>query len=466
MMTMWTTSLEGRSGPLYLAIADAIAEDIVGGALPPGTRLPTHRDLAYRLGVTVGTVTRAYAEAEKRRLVSGEVGRGTFVRGPREIEPPEARFFIPERSEPGLIDMGLNLPPVGDSGRILAGTLIEVAESADVHGLVSYQPDTGMTPHRRAGAEWLARAGMDVAPERVVVCNGAQHGVFVCLMAVTRPGDLVLTEALTYPAVKAMAEKLGLRLQGLPMDAEGLLADGFENACRHSGPRVLYCQPTLHNPTTAVMNRARRERIAEIAARYDVAVIEDDVFGYLPPDRPPPLAAFVPELSYFVNSASKSMAPGLRVGYVMAPRGKVQPVRAAVRLSSWMTAPLMAEIARRWIEDGTADALVRWHRSEAKARQKIAANTLEGLPYRSQPFSYHLWLPLPDPWTTAAFVNHVEDKGVRVMPAETFAVGREEIPHAVRICLGAAGDHHDLERGLRILAEALRDRPPSDLSVV
>jgi DNA-binding transcriptional MocR family regulator len=323
-----------------------------------------------------------------------------------------------------------------------------------------------MTAHRRAGAEWLARVGMDVAPERVVVCNGAQHGVLVCLMAATRPGDLVLTETLTYPAVKAMAEKLGLRLRGLPMDAEGLLADGFASACRLSKPRALYCQPTLHNPTTAVMSRTRREQIAEIAARYGVAVIEDDVFGYLPPHRPPPLAVFAPELSYFVNSASKSMAPGLRVGFILAPQGKVEPVRAAVRLTTWKTAPLMVEIARRWIEDGTAETLVRRHRSETEVRQEIAAKALEGLPYRPKSYSYHLWLPLPDPWTTAAFVNHVEDRGVRVMPAETFAVGREETPHAVRVCLGAVSDHHDLDRGLRILAKALNDRPPSDLSVI
>jgi DNA-binding transcriptional MocR family regulator len=463
---MWTANLEGRSAPLYLAIADAIAEDIASGGLQPGARLPTHRDLAYRLRVTVGTVTRAYAEAERRRLVSGEVGRGTFVRCPREVEPADSRFFISERSEPDFIDMGLNLPPIGDSGRILARTLIEVGESPDVLGLVSYQPDTGMTAHRRAGAEWLARAGMDVDPERVVVCNGAQHGVLVCLMATTRPGDLVLTETLTYPAVKAMAEKLGLRLQGVPMDAEGLLVDGFENACRLSRPQALYCQPTLHNPTTAVMSRTRREQIAEIAARFGVSVIEDDVYGYLPPDRPPPMAAFAPDLSYLVNSASKSMAPGLRVGFIMTPKEKVQPVRTAVRLTNWMTAPLMAEIARRWIENGTADSLVRWHRSETGVRQQIAANALEGLPYRAQSYSYHLWLPLPDPWTTATFVNHVEDRGVRVMPAETFAVGREETPHAVRVCLGAASDHRDLDRGLHILAKALNDRPPSDLSVI
>jgi DNA-binding transcriptional MocR family regulator len=463
---MWMTDLKGRSGPLYLAIADAIAEDIADGTLQPGARLPTHRDLAYRLNVTVGTVTRAYAEAERRHLVSGEVGRGTFVRGPREDKPALARFVIPERLEPGLIEMGLNLTPVGDSGRALARTLIEVGESPDVLGLVSYQPDTGMTAHRRAGADWLARAGIDVAPERVVVCNGAQHGVLVCLMAATRPGDLVLTEMLTYPAVKAMAEKLGVQLQGLPMDAEGLLADGFESACRMSKPRALYCQPTLHNPTTAVMSLTRREQIAEIAARYDVAVIEDDVFGYLPPHRPLPLAVIAPELSYFVNSASKSMAPGLRVGFILAPQGKVEPVRTAVRLTNWMTAPLMAEIARRWIDDGTAETLIRWHRSESEARQRIAARILGGLPYRSQPFSYHLWLSLPDPWTTTALVGHVEDRGVRVMPAETFAVGREKTPHAVRVCLGAAGNYGNLERGLHILAETLNERPPSDLSVI
>ena len=467
-MTIWTpdlSSARGSSarGPLYLAIAQAIAADVASGRLAPGDRLPPHRELAYRLGVTVGTVSRAYAEAERRNMITGEVGRGTYVQGDAV---GKTELAIPKREESGLVDLSFNLPASGDQARRLADALRNLAGSAALSSLLDYQPSAGMPAHRAAGARWVSRWGLDASPEAVVVTNGAQHGMMVVISAIARPGDLVLCESLTFPGMKALANLMNLRLQGLAMDQEGIVPEAFEAACRKGAPKALYCMPTLQNPTTACMSEARREAIAEIALRHGVAIIEDDVYGFLPEKRPSLLTALAPERFFLVISVSKSIAPGLRVGYVHAPRGMVERVAGAVRASTWMATPLSAAIATLWIEDGTADELASFQRREAAARQKIARRVLGRFDIQSRPASMHLWLRLPEPWRAEQFAAQSRSRGTAVMPAEVFVVGRAPPPHAVRVCLAAVHDHDRLERGLSLLVDVLDRGPDPSLTVV
>ena len=180
------------------------------------------------------------------------------------------------------------------------------------------------------------------------------------------------TEQVTYTGVKAIASLLHLQLRGLPLDGEGLIPEAFEAVCREHAPRALYCMPTLHNPTGRTMPVARRQALVEIAARYEVALVEDDVYGFLPADPLPPLAALAPSIAYYITSTSKSMAPGLRVGYVVAPETRVERVAGVIRASTWLVAPLLAELASEWIERGEADAMVGWKREETLARHAAA----------------------------------------------------------------------------------------------
>jgi DNA-binding transcriptional MocR family regulator len=462
-MTIWQPDLESHAGPRYLAIAEALAGEIDAGNLKPGDRLPTHRDLAYRLGVTVGTVSRAYAVAERRGLVVGEVGRGTFVRRPASAA---RELVIADAETPGVIDLTPNRPVPGAQGQALAATLAALAARESLEALVAYQPDAGAPEHRAAGAAWIARQVPGASPERVVVTGGAQHAIAVTLAALADPGDVVLTEALTWPGIKALANLLHLRLEGLTIDGDGLLPEDFAAACRSRGARVLYCMPTLHNPTTATLSAARRTEIVEIARRYDVAIIEDDVYGFLPESAPPPLAALAPERTYYLSGASKSLAPGLRVGFVLAPEGKAARVAAGVRATTFMTPPLNAEVVATWIADGTAERLIEWQRDEARARQSIAASQLVGIPYASGDASFHVWLELPAPWRADDFVDQARSRGVAVAPADIFAAGRAPAPHAVRIALSAPAERASLERALGILAEILRAPPAPRLAVV
>lgn len=463
---MWLPDLEARSGPLYRVIADALGEDVARGELDAGDRLPTHRDLAHSLGVTVGTVSRAYAEAERRGLVRGEVGRGTFVRrgaGGGLGEPVGLGDLGPTTGEAAAaIDLSANLPaePPGDeAGMALAGALSELSREARLGRLLAYGPPAGASRHREAGSAWLARRGLEAPPERVLVTSGCQHAIAVLLATLTRPGDRVLAEELTYPGAKAVASLLHLRLEGLPMDRDGLLPEAFEREAEKGDVRVLYTVPTIHNPTGSVLPEERRRRIAEIARAHGVAVVEDDVHGLLVDDPPPPLAAFAPEISYHLAGTSKTLTPGLRVGYMLAPEGQVERIAAGIWTTAFMVPPLMAEIAARWIGDGTADRLLAARRREAEIRHALARRILGEGRTPAHPRGYHLWLALPEPWRADDFVAQARQRGVGVTPPSAFAVGRGAVPHAVRVCLGAVADRSRLEKALGILVDIL-DQPP------
>ena len=463
---MWSPDLNPFPGPRYLAIVSAIAEDIERGNLKAGDQMPTHRDLAGVLGVTTGTITRAYAEAAKRGLVVGETGRGTFVR-PSLLEDAFANLSSSEDED--LIDLSFNIPPltVGDPlAQALNNTLTNLATRPGLSAMMSYQPATGLERHRAAGAAWVARSGLRVDAEQVMICCGALHAMTVVFSTLTKSGDMVFTESLTYPGMKNLAHLLHLRLKGLPTDEEGIIPEAFERACRDDSARILYTIPTIQNPLGTVMPEARRRQIAAIAEAHNVMIVEDDVHSFMLSNPPQPLSSFAPENSFYILSISKSIAPGMRIAYLVAPGRMVEPLATSLRATVWMAAPLMAEIASEWIRDGTADRLMDQKRSEAAKRQLMASEILAGFEFDAHPLSFHLWLHLPEPWRSNEFAAQLRRRGVLVTPAEAFVPGREEPPHAVRVCIGAPRSRAQLEKGLDIVRGVLQETPDPCLSIV
>lgn len=463
---MWNPDITKQTGARYLAIADRIAEDIEHGQLRPGEQMPTHRELALRLGVTVGTITRAYAEAQRRGLLVGETGRGTYVR-----EDLFADAFPPNLAaqDDSLIDLSLNLPPVAASdqlGQVLSSTLTNLAGRPNLAGLLGYHTPVGAERHRSAGAAWISRSGMEAEARRVLVTSGALHAMTVVFSTLTKPGDTVFTESLTYPGMKNLAHLLHLRLQGLAVDEQGIIPEAFERACRNGAVRVLYTIPTIHNPLGTVMPEERRREIARIAEEHDIYIVEDDVHSFMLERPPLPLSSFAPERSYYILTTSKSIAGGMRIGYLLAPERMVERLATSLRSTVWMAAPLMAEIASEWIKDGTAERLIEQKRQEARERQEIARRILHGLRFHAHPLSFHLWLELPEPWRSDEFIAQARRRNVLVTPPEAFVPAREEAPHAVRVCLGAVRTRQQLEKGLKIVRELCRSAPKPTLSII
>ena len=453
---MWTPSLAGTAEPKYQALVEALRRDVEAGVLPPGTRLPPHRELASRLGVAIGTVSRAYAIAERRGIVRGQVGRGTFV----GREDPSYREGADEANTAELFDLSRGRLVRASDDLKLAHTLEELSQRADLNQLVDiYQPPNGMLRHRSAGAAWVKRAGLNVGADRLILTSGAQHGAAMVLAAIARPGDVLLTEAVTYSGIKALANLLHLRLQGLPLDADGIRPDALEAACHTSSPRALFCMSTLQNPTGRTMPVARRQELGAIARAYGLAILEDDVNGFIPSEPLPPIAAFAPDHTFYITGTSKSLAPGLRIGFVVPPAHELERVSSTIQATTWFTAPLMAELVTQWIESGEADAMTSWKRTETTARHAIAEEILGPWLPSPRQVSFHLWITLPEPWRAEGFVAQARVRDIVLNSAEEFLVGREPAPHAVRVCLGATLSRTKLKQGLTRLAELLSTPP-------
>lgn len=459
-MSIWAPDIAGRRGPKYAAIAEAIAEDVAQGRLAPGTRLPPHRDLAWRLGVTVGTVARAYAEAERRGLVSGHVGRGTYVCEPGSAPSPPTigDYLIPTREHAEvqagrILDLAVNRPCEVGNAAAVAAALQRVAAAPDAGRLLPYRLEGADERHRRAGAAWLAREGMEAPPERVVVSSGGQQAILAAIAATTRPGETVLTEALTYPGLKSTLALLDRRVEGLPLDDHGLMPEAVEAALAQRRGRVIYTIPTLHNPTAATMPAARRRQLAEIVRRHDGLIIEDAAYAFLAAQAPPPLASLAPEHAIYLSTLSKSVAPAMRTGFMAAPERLLRGLQAAINASSIMPSPLLVEAATLMIEDGSAAALAAAQREEMAARHRLVTRRL-GTHAGRHGEVFHVWLALPPPWRADLFVAEAHRRGIALSPAGAFAVGGHEGEH-VRISLSGTASQQLLERGLGVLAELL-----------
>jgi DNA-binding transcriptional MocR family regulator len=259
---------------------------------------------------------------------------------------------------------------------------------------------------------------------------------------------------------------LHLRLEGVATDELGLRPDALRAACRRGRPRALYCMPAIHNPTAIVTPAARRREIAAIAATHGVVVIEDGIYAYLLDEPEAPIASLIPDAAFYVTSLSKSVAAGLRIGFLRAPPAYAAAASAAVMAAQITTSPLAADIAATLIEDGVAADIVAARRRQSRARQALARRLLgDYIAPSASPDSPHVWLHLPPPWRAAELVAGARARGVAVGSPELFAVGRDAAPHAVRLSLGAPAEDAALERALRVLASLLAG-PPAAVSAV
>ncbi len=455
----WVPELKKGNRPIYLAIGDAIERDICQGLLKPGSRLPPHRELAYTLRVTVGTIARAYSEATSRGLIVGEVGRGTFVNDFGNRKDDTTRLVVQEDFSSKIIDLGLNLSAVGEAEDVLRVTLRDMSRLNSVASFLKYQPGAGLTSHRLIASQWLEKFGVRSHPDNIVVCNGGQHGLWLCMMAAAVYGDTIATDALTYPGVKAIAHQLGMHLSPVHMDKNGLDPDALRELCETRHPKALYCMPVLQNPTTITMTEDRVRKIAAIAEKYGLWIIEDDVYGFLAGARPSPLAALLPQQTIYLTSASKSMAPGLRVGFIATPPRLSRTIQELSVITGWMSPPLMAEIVTSWIATGQADKLIQWHRHQASVRQRLAHSILGHFTENASISCYHLWMHLPEPWRMDSFSAAALGMGVRVITADAFAVKRDHAPHAIRLCLGAAHTMQQIGSALEKLKQLAESKP-------
>ena len=445
MPTTWRPHLTPANGPAYVQIVEALAADINRGGLGHGARLPTQRALAEEIGVGIGTVTRAYAEAEARGLIEAVVGRGSFVARVQAAPPGD-----------GAIDLSRNVAPMAPAAAALRGAMAALAKRSDITQRLDYAPDAGFAADRQAGALWLRRAAnFDSADERrIIVTAGAQQAIALSLAALCRPGDGLIVEAATFNGVKLVAAQMGLAITAAAMDAEGVTPAALERAATQSGARVAYLQP-FQNPTARVMGLERRQDIVETARQCGVTLIEDDLYGpHVAALGLPPLAELAPDQVAYVSGLSKSLSPGVRTGFLIPPQRCRGAALDALRAATFGSPTLGAALATDWIESGVAFEVLDAIRRELGRRGEVARAALSGLiESPADVASPHVWLPLGELEAEQA-AGRALRAGVRVTPPRAPFVDGVPVD-GLRICLGAAPDLATLERGLAVIRAAL-----------
>lgn len=451
-MTAWQPEIADGGGPIYERLIGALQDDVRAGRLAPGDRLPPHRDLAHRLGLGVGTVSRAYVEAERRGLVSSHVGRGTFI-----ADRAAADTVC---DEPGLIDMAHNVPSTATARHEIGEALNRLRHRPGIAEAMGYAPPEGHAAIRRAGASWLQRRHgvARASADRLIQTNGGQHALALAFAALARPGDTILCEAATYPGIRTLADHAGYALRGVAMDARGLDPEALARAARDTGAKVLTVLPTLQNPTTITLDAARRAEIVAVARAHALTIVEDEAYRVLADaDAPDGFAALAPERTIMVAGLSKSVAPGLRLGFVLPPEGGEEDglrdrLLRGIRALGYSPSSLGGLVFGQWEEDGIADRIADDGIAEATVRSALARDILgAALAAPGAGRSLHLWMPMPLVEAERLCARALR-AGIALTPPDAPMVD-DAAPSGVRLCLGAVGSRAVLEGALRTIAD-------------
>jgi DNA-binding transcriptional MocR family regulator len=453
-MTIWLPDPNTLNHPLHLGLASAIANAITEGKLSKGQKLPTHRYMADKLGLSVHTVSKAYDNLRRQNLIDGQVGRGSYV---LDQDTQNDQPFQLESEANNGFDMSISRPifsqlHVDKFQRLLT----QIPKNLDPAIFLSCRPNIGHSQHRKAGVKWLDLCGLKADPESIIMTNGVTHGMSAALSALTRSGDTVLSDRTTHHLLVSTCAYFGLNLVGIETDAFGIIPDSLEKYCHENSPKVLYLIPSIASPTVYMMHEERRRKLAEIARKFDLYIIENDAFGPVAADRPPPVSTFAPECSIYLTTLTKCTVPGMRVGYLVAPDHLLPALTGRIIVFGWMATPLMCELATRWVLDGTAHELAMSQRAELQKRYEVAQDILQGFDWSGHPSALHLWLNLPDGWKTSDFVAHARQLKVAVAPENPFLTPKTLPQNAVRISLGSIQNPEQFSHAMRLIVGLLK----------
>lgn len=469
-MPLPTLALDPAVGlPLYRQLGDALAGAIADGVLDEGERLPSERDLAVSLGVSRTTVVTAYRELESRGLVRGHVGRGTFVCAAEE--PTDAPFAwrgrvalsaqrgldpalrgVLNAAGPGTISFGAGTPaperfPVELFRRVTDDVLRRDASTAFGIG-----PTEGQPSLRAAVAGRLS-----TRPERVLIVSGAQQGLDLIARCLLDPGDAVLIDRPGYLGAIQTFRSAGAHLVG--WDFERADPDELEDLILRYRPKLLYSTPTFQNPTGRTLTLEVRRELLRVAARYRLPIVEDDPYGQLWFDRPPPPSLFSLDergLVIYLGTASKTLGAGLRLGWLVAPPAIVEQLTLVKARGDLFTNGLTQLVLAEILGNRAYDAHLAGLRTEHAARHAALAAALRrhlpagSIGWRPADGGLYLWCRLRGGTDAVGLLQRAQAAGVTFVPGEPFysdGLGR----HELRLCFSAATPA-SIDEGVRRLA--------------
>jgi DNA-binding transcriptional MocR family regulator len=310
-----------------------------------------------------------------------------------------------------------------------------------------------------AGRHWLASGAWEPQEDSIVPTLGAHAAVLAVIAAVTAPGDRIAFEELTYSSIARSANLIGRRSIAVELDDGGIAPEDFERVCAQQHPKLVFLMPALHNPTLTIMSESRRRDIAAIARKYNVWIIEDAIYAALLDEEPVSFAELAPELTFRVGGLSKTVAAGIRGGWVACPPHFAPRVFTSYKMLSGGKSFLLAELAARLVLSGDADRIRSRVKAEISARGTIARERFAGCDFASHEHAPFIWMKLPEPWLSGTFKQAASNEGVLIDDEDEYKSGRtDRIFHRVRIGFTAPQSTEAVAEGCAKL-RALLDNP-------
>ncbi|AAV94975.1 PLP-dependent aminotransferase family protein [Ruegeria pomeroyi] len=467
MGTIWPDSLPQSKGAKYTLVADVIRKAIDTKELEVGVKLPPVRELAYKLGITPGTVARAYTILTDEGLLNAEVGRGTFVAPPKRpvLDDVWSRqlYLLDERDDDNV---SLFSPRLADMGQVaLIRECLQKVAQGDPAMFLNYPTRDAYAGVRQAVVDWMSDLSLGpLTADDIVLTHGGQSGLCVVFQTVFKgPKPVVLVEDLSYAGFRRAAELMRADVIGVRMDKWGIDPMSLDLTARQSPAQAICVSPEVQNPTGSRSPLERRKEVVEVARKHDLQIIEDDCYRMGEPQAPS-YRALAPERGWHVSSVSKTLTPALRVGFAIAPEGQSAGLRRSAEYGYFGLAQPLAELTRLMLSDPRARDLARAVQRRMAEYVRVTVNTLGGFDLVWDSAVPFVWLRLPSGWRSAAFTRAAERAGVQVRSADEFALRDGRAPNAVRIAMNA---HVSLERfeTAMVRLRALLDNPPEQISV-
>ncbi|PWU07724.1 MAG: PLP-dependent aminotransferase family protein [Terriglobia bacterium] len=458
--------------PLYRQLYEQIAEQIRSGRLAKGERLPATRELAGLLGLNRTTVSAAYEQLETEGLISGQVGRGSFVcresrnagvDWPSLLERNESAPANPKVSSAGEMIRFVTSSPSGalfplDEVRTTCRAVLARDDLADILQLGS---PGGYEPLRRYLLETARRQGLALTGDDLIVTNGCQQALDLIGRILLRPGDAVAVEDPIYPGLKNLLTGMGARLIGIPVGNDGLDLTLFEQALRRERPRFLVVTTDFQNPTGVTLPLSARRALLELAHASGVPVVENDAYGELRyhGESLPPLKQIDRDGgTVLLRSFSKVSFPGLRVGWALGPKPLMERLRCAKEAADLHTDQLSQAVLLEFAQSGRLEA----HRARvlAAGAERLGA-TLDacrrylptGTRWTQPEGGMNLWVRLPAPLDASELLPRAQKEGVAFLPGRYFEVARRE-PGALRLSF-AGLEPEQIRKGVETLGRVV-----------
>ncbi|MCP4895723.1 MAG: PLP-dependent aminotransferase family protein [bacterium] len=482
--------------PIYRQIVDRIHEMITSGALPPGFSLPPERRLADALGVNRTTVLTAYRDLKGTGLIDAHVGRGTIVaeQSSATIErstdssplawsqlfrdrasrtrDPLIRDLLELTERPDVIVLSAGLPAPEHLPHELLGELTTELVRDIGPALIQYGPTEGLSSLRRSLSRWLLTRGHRTSPADLMILSGSQQGLDLTARVFLDPGDTVVVEAPTYIGALEVFRTARVRLLEVPTDAEGMRTDVLADLLERHRPKLIYTLPTFQNPSGTVMSLERRRHLLELAIRHRVPVLEDDPYGELRySGEPIPSLKALDRTGHVIHLStfSKTLMPGLRIGYMIAPRPAMQQFVLAKQtidlhsntLGQW----ILDRILRNDLLEPRLAVLRKVYASRRDALETaLAAHRDVDISWKSPAGGFYLWCKLPRSVERTRLVASAASAGVSFLPGWT-SFAEEPDENFVRLSFSFA-DEKQLEEGANRFAIAVQHAASSTRKAV